>query len=186
MPLDIAAGFLGAIIYAFFTGEDLTVPLLLLGATFALLPDVDFLVSAVRKGSISKVNHTHRDLLHYPIPFLLAGGALVFLVAPQYLWLFLALATFHFVHDSMGTGWGIPWLFPFSRLYAKAFCTPDGVFSWKSIAIWTVREREAVIRRLHDPDWIRHEYRSLSVTLIVEGGVFALMLVLAFLATRWL
>ena len=44
--------------------------------------------------------------------------------------MFFGLAVFlHFVHDSVGIGWGIKWLWPFSRKAYKCFSEKDGAFS---------------------------------------------------------
>lgn len=185
MPLDIGIGLLGAVLQALLGGEDLTASLLLLSVLFVLLPDLDGLVSAVRKGSLAKVDHTHRDLLHRPIPYLAVGGAIVWLMAPQYLLLFLTMSLAHFIHDSIGIGWGIPWLTPFSRGYLKLFSDKDGDAS-RSFVFWRPEEREAVIARRHDPDWMRHQYGRPSATLVAEGAALLLALAVAYLATRWL
>lgn len=184
MPLDIALGFLGAIIYAWVTYTDLTIGLLLLGALFALLPDVDFLVSWMRKEQLSAVDHTHRDLLHHPLPYLAVGGLLVWLTAPDYTLLFLGLSVTHFIHDSIGVGWGIPWLSPLSRRYAKFFALRDNTPSWTSFVLWTQAERDALIARYHNPDWLRATYTKITVTSIVEYVAFLLGLLAVFLLTR--
>ncbi len=184
MPLDIGIGLIGAILQSFWGYEDLTPQLLILGALFALLPDVDFLVSAIRKGSLLKVDHTHRDLLHHPVPYLAVGGALVWFLAPQYTLLFMGLSLAHFVHDSIGVGWGIPWLSPMSRRYAKFLTDRKNHFAWTPVMFWKKRERDALIAEHHDPDWLKHTYAKFTATSLVELAVFLLALCFAFYLSR--
>lgn len=172
MPLDIGIGLLGALLQAHFGHEDVTAGLLVLGAIFALLPDVDFLVSGLRKGSFFKVDHTHRDLLHHPVPYIAVGGLIVWFLAPQYTLLFIALSLAHFVHDSMGVGWGIPWLSPLSDGFGKLFVRRDNSPSWVSVVWWNRRERDHLIQKHHDPNWNKNIYFRISKVSVAELILF--------------
>jgi hypothetical protein len=179
MPLDIGIGLLGALLQAHFGHEDVTAGLLVLGAIFALLPDVDFLVSGLRKGSLFKVDHTHRDLLHHPVPYVAVGGLIVWFLAPQYTLLFIVLSLAHFVHDSMGVGWGIPWLSPLSRRYVKFFTDRRTNKPSSSLALlWTTHERDALIKKYHNPNWMKDTYGRPGATSLVEVGVLLVVIVL--------
>lgn len=158
MPLDIGFGLLLGLAHTFVTGGYPAWQPLALGVLFALLPDLDFLIQAARRRSFAHVDHTHRDTLHHPIPYLVLGSALVWLLMPQYLALFIATSLVHFLHDSIGVGYGIPWLSPFSQRYGKLFCNHRGDFSWTSCVWWKRSERDVVIAQRHDPDWVRNHY----------------------------
>jgi len=183
MLLDIALGLVAASAYAFLSGLGLTPQLLMLGVAFALLPDADFLISAARKRSFLKVDHTHRDLLHYPLPYLLVGGLITQALAPALVPLFLILSIAHFVHDSVGIGWGIPWLFPLVQGHLKLFSDREGGFSWTDAVFWKPEERARLVARHHDPDWIAHHHRGFSRTVAVE---LALLLVALAVLIIWL
>jgi hypothetical protein len=176
MPLDIGVGLFLGVVWSLATGTDLPISIGL-GAFFALFPDIDFVVQMITRRSLYAVDHTHRDLLHYPLPVIVGGALCMAVIAPSFAGLFVLGVFWHFLHDSCGVGWGIPWLAPFSERYLKAFSRPDGTFSWKLHQWWLPHERDEVIACYHNPVWIRAEYGSLSKTVLLEVLGFVLLLV---------
>src|SRR6185436_6524853 len=102
MLLDIGVGILAALWF----GEPVW-----LGILFALLPDIDAVINFARFRS-TRFAYRHRDLLHLPIIYVLIAFA-VYFFNPPVAALFLICTLLHFVHDSIGIGWGVQWLWPF-------------------------------------------------------------------------
>lgn len=182
MFLDIAIG----IILAFLTGQIFHFPVnalwLLLGIGFALLPDIDVIYELVkRSGNLGgKELGGHREWTHYPllyIPFVFVifyvfGPPLAFLAASALFW--------HVLHDSMGLGWGIVALGPFSDRRYKFFSRKDGSFSWQSpIVSWEREELRALVRERGNENWIRDTYLRPTWTSVTE--ILALAIALALL-----
>ena len=162
MFLDIAVGILGALGFSRLTGAELEPVLVGFAVACALLPDADALLHIVRGRGFGKSAHMHRSLLHYPL--LLIPGVFV-LVLPfdlQLAVLASLLVTAHFVHDSIGIGWGVAWLYPFDRRLYKLL--DDGrLIRWR-----TSEQVEHDAHKHGDPDWLRHTYLRPSRTLIIE------------------
>jgi hypothetical protein len=99
------------------------------GIMFTLLPDSDiFLYFTLRnllKKKFNKQLREHRVFFHYPLPFLVIVGSVVYWLNPSLLPLFIAGTLVQFIHDSIGPGWGIPWFYPFSKKYFKFFYQLD-------------------------------------------------------------
>lgn len=131
----------------------------LLGIIFALAPDLDFLVLYFRKHEIAMYRgHTidHRDLLHKPLLFIPVGSILIFLVFGS-VWLvtlFIVASLLHFIHDSIGIGWGVRWLSPFDMRNFKFFSDNDGRPSCKLVTTWTPSQRAVVVSQKGDPNWV--------------------------------
>ncbi len=117
MFIDIALGLVLGSVVAFFTGESYP-HFMVLGAGATLLPDLDFLVWILRtRGRVDRYAHEHRDLFHSPILFGVGGALIIAFWQPLYGLLWLLGTTVHFIHDTFDGGWGIRWLYPFSRGY---------------------------------------------------------------------
>lgn len=191
MFLDIQLGLVWAVLTALMFGEPLTWEWVALGVCFALLPDLDFWVELVRRGTVGgKELGAHRTLLHNPLVFLPA-------VAGCFVWGGPALGTLavlgiygHFVHDSIGMGYGVRWLWPFSGNFSKLFSDREGGIHYDlAHAQWTVWTR-AEVERLHrehgNDAWlredIRYHMRKLPFHLIILGffGLLVYVLVVWF------
>ncbi len=110
MPLDIGIGLLLGIWLNALTGYSYML-CLAVGPLACLAPDLDYIWKIIQT---KKLPHSeHRDGLHYPlivVPFVGLLGILIH----SYVGLILALGTLsHFIHDSVGIGFGVKWLFPF-------------------------------------------------------------------------
>ena len=178
MFLDIGIGILLTLGLSRWLGLELTNQLLLMGIGFALLPDADVFVELwQRRGKLGgKIQGFHRTFTHYPLMYLPLVLA-VFIKAGGFWALFLGLgALAHLLHDSVGTGWGIKWLWPFSKERYKFFADKRGQFSTSRVVSWLPGEWEAAVSRYGDPEWFKHYYLRPSPVLIVELSFFVISL----------
>lgn len=185
MLADIGLGIFVALIAAKVFGLEISNQLVGMSVLFALLPDVDFIVHAIAHRKVGgKYAHTHRDLFHFPLPYLVVGSAVVALFGPLWLFIFATASLAHFVHDSMGVGWGIKWLYPFSKNIYKALTTREGDLSLHSSAVWNEVELEKVAEEKGNERWIRDVYFRWHPIGIVENLIFAGSLVALWFAVR--
>ena len=179
MLLDIGIGILSAIVVGQLFSAPLTPALVGLGLAFALLPDVDFLYSLFRYGprnyhAIIK----HRDYLHYPLLYLPAGALAASFFGAPWIALFLLTSLGHFVHDSIGLGWGIPWLWPFTNrnyTFFYRYLPPTKRLPRQFLYRWERTDVDQLIDEYRDPDWLRNVYLHLHPVFAVEiaGFLFA-------------
>lgn len=189
MPLDIGIGLLAAYVGRYYLGIDPTTALVA-SIVFVVLPDLDAVIQIIWRGSVHRMDHTHRDLLHRPLLYVPIGTALAALCGGSAIaLLFAVLSLAHFVHDSIGTGWGIAWLRPFTRRYYKFFSRAYGDASLtihQLVVSWTPDEQRTVAAQYGNPDWVRDTYRAFkppySTIFIIETSVFVIG-VLVFLST---
>ena len=180
MLLDIAAGMIGAMV-AWGHGGSSSVSFLFLGVLLALLPDADVFLSIFQSKRGGKYAHEHRNFLHYPLIYLAGGGLFLWFISPRVALLFAALSFFHFLHDSIGIGWGVQWLFPFSQNYFKFFADKENNFSSRVFVWWTPAELAAAVDRYGKDDWLERYYFHLHPVGIIEGIVFLVVAIYAFL-----
>ena len=182
MFLDIGIGILLSVWTSWFFRVDLTLTLILAGIAFALLPDIDFFVEFIKHGSVGgKVIREHRELIHFPIIYI----PIVILIFVTYgaMWtaLFGLCLLAHFIHDSIGIGWGIKWFWPFSRKTYKFFSEKDGKFSHRLVVSWSPEELTKVVSEYGDPNWIRNIYLRLTPVSVIEFSFFAISLIVLYL-----
>ena len=179
MPLDIGIGIFSAIVVAKLFSLDLSPLIIALGIAFALLPDVDFLYVLLCRGPRNiRAMIRHRDLIHYPLLYLPAGALAASFFGAQWVALFLLTSLGHFIHDSIGLGWGIPWLWPFTNRNYTFFYryVPAGkplphriLYRWERTAI------DGLIAEYRDPRWLKNIYFRLHPIFMTEifGFLFA-------------
>ena len=178
MFLDIAIGILTAIGISEFFDMPLNALFVAGGILFALLPDIDYLFFCIRDGN-QKYAHQHRDLIHYPLFYIPLGMIAASLVNVHWGLLFGITSLLHFQHDSIGIGWGIKWLWPFSQKSFKLFSRKDGQlsWSWRHYAAWTPQELKIVAETHGDPNWFRNIYLRWHPYAIVEFLAFLIALI---------
>ena len=185
MFLDIAAGIFLSILVSWLFSSPLSFAFMMAGIAAVLLPDIDFLIHVLRGGNLRESAHTHREILHYPILFIPVVSLLFYLYDPRWALLFGLGALFHFLHDSVGLGWGVMWLGPFSWKSYKFFSEKDGSNSRRLVMYWEPEELNAIIeeRAKHtDTNWIKNTYFRLTPTLIIELlSLFAALLIFIWL-----
>ncbi len=178
MFLDIAIGIGGALLFAFFTEHELTTLLLLVSICLALLPDLDFVWHLFRGKAIDKHAHEHRNLLHYPLLLLPFVFCCAFPFGFEYALLATVLTGGHFVHDSIGIGWGVQWLYPFDKRYFKFF--EDG----KNLCGRSPEQVAFAAERHGDDDWLKNIYLRPNRTLLLELGILGFVMGIL-LYVRW-
>lgn len=189
MPLDIAIGIFLAMGASRFFHQELTGTLVAAGIIFALLPDADYLAHLAR-GNSSKDAHRHRNLFHLPLLFIPFGMLTAYgLFGSEWSFLFGAASLAHFVHDSIGIGWGVQWLWPFrgdhySFLYVYRPPHRTEYLPRKWFYVWPHRDIESLAARYGDEDWIKNIYFRFHPFALVEYAAFVVA-VAALLLYRW-
>ena len=168
MPLDIGAGILVSLFVSNLYGFDATPIFILLGVAFALLPDIDMLWYLLRKPA----RHDHRVFTHYPLFYLPACFLIYIFLGPIYGTLFTLCVVMHLVHDTIGLGWGIAWLAPFSQRKFR-FLSPTGSSTggWEFFRTWIPKEEFELVERQQDHAWVKHYYLRPNIIGFVEYGV---------------
>ncbi len=176
MFLDIAVGIFGVTVFVHLTGAEPSAWLFTFAIACALLPDADVLFHLLRGHPLGKYAHRHRTFLHYPLLFLPAVFLTLLPLGFSYSFMATGLVCWHFLHDSVGIGWGVQWQYPFGKRYYKFM--DAGSF----VRGRTPQQVEQVAAKRGDPDWLRNTYFRPSPTLILE----LVMLVIAFTAAMYL
>lgn len=184
MPLDIGVGLMLGVLLSSLTtlgyGWSLAI-----GVSATLMPDLDYIWKAIRTKKLP--NSEHRDGLHYPLIIVPLAGIIGLVINPH-VGLILALGTLiHFVHDSVGIGFGVKWLFPFkqnSYLFLFQIKTPKNKNMPKQrLYSWSDKERSEMIRKYAYPNWITYVYLHPNVYGLFEYSIFAIGVVIAILAS---
>ncbi|HVY72624.1 MAG TPA: metal-dependent hydrolase [Candidatus Paceibacterota bacterium] len=169
MPLDIGAGILIALFVAHLFHIHADVFLIVLGIIFALLPDIDMLWYLFGNPSNK---YDHRLYTHYPffwLPIVLFAYIIFGHVIGT---LLFACILMHLVHDTIGLGWGITWLGPFSKRRIR-FLSPTGskTGGWEFFRTWIERQEESEYTQ-DDAQWIRKYYLRPHIIGLTEYVVF--------------
>lgn len=179
MFLDVAVGIFIAIWASGFYNIPLSWWLLFWAVFMALLPDIDVVVEEIyfRLTGRKLQKHDHRDIFHYPLFYLLSGAIiLIFFVGGMWASIFIIISSLHFLHDSIGIGWGVYWLYPFSTRRYSLFYHYD-IFRhklkpYKLVYSWGEDELEEVIAKYGDPHWVKNIYLKFHPYSLVELAVF--------------
>lgn len=181
MQADIGFGFLIAVITAHVFGVPITTTLVIICSIAALLPDIDFLVEFFRHGSVGgTVIREHRELLHFPITFIPFIALVWVLFGSVWGFVFLMGTLTHFLHDTVGIGWGIKWFWPISTRAYKLFSDERGRPAWTATS-WSAEEMPRLAKEHGVEHWIRDIYLKpfsgntegwLSLVNIIEWLIF--------------
>ena len=158
MFLDIAFGIFLALWTGAGSGAEGDAFLIVACIGLTLLPDIDALIELARHGSVGgKVVREHRELTHFPLLYAAATPLIWLIFGTAWTALFFAATMFHFVHDSVGVGYGVKWLWPFSPLAHKWFADKTGWWTLSQFHVsWTREELVAVAAKHGDTNWIRY------------------------------
>lgn len=160
MPLDIGVGILLSLGVSALFGVHATWLIMLFGIGSTLFPDIDIVTALFGKWR-------HRTATHYPLTYLPLVVIVWILFDPFYAALFGAGVLAHFIHDTIGTGWGISWFWPFTS--RRFLVLPDGPRRKEmgAFATWLPAEHpEWAHRGSHA--WVRDIYFSVTTVAIVE------------------
>lgn len=179
MFLDIGTGILISVFISKIFDFPLTWIFISAGIIFSLLMDVDFLFH-LGAGKGTKKAHEHRYLLHYPLIYIPAGMFALYFYNPAVSLLFGLCSFIHFLHDSIGIGWGVQWLYPFNTnhfafLYLYQPRDKEKI-PGKLMYIWKHKEINNLDEKYGDENWIRNIYYKWHPYAIVEFIVFIMSL----------
>lgn len=169
MFLDIAVGIVTSIFISNLYSVKLIPQLLILGIIFNLLPDLDAIISLLRKGQ--EFGHYHRDLFHKPIIFVLLGSVIYIFINQPLGLLFILNTLAHFIHDSIGIGWGVQWLWPLTNNHYSLFylySPPYKKIPKQLIYCWSREELPRVVKEYGDKNWVKNIYLKFHPYAIVE------------------
>lgn len=189
MFLDIKLGLAWAILVALIFDHTITASWLTAGVVFALLPDLDFWLEYARRGTVGgKVISLHRTLLHAPltyVPVILFVGSFA---GPAWMTLFALGIIGHHIHDSMGMGYGVRWLWPFSTRWYKLFSGHDGELHYDRehlLVSWSDEEMRALVARRGNDTWLKEDvhyhlthWRTALWKLVLTAIVITLLIIL--------
>ncbi len=163
MLIDILAGILMSLGVAHIFEIQITLWWLLLGALFALLPDVDFLIEFIQCGTVGgKKLGSHRVLTHVPLLFLIPAVLLYIFMSTPLALLFLLCILWHFAHDIHAMGYGYRLFYPFSTRFYKFFSDTEGNYCYDLshlVTSWTRTEVEALHKKHGNDTWIHDHLR---------------------------
>lgn len=159
-------------------GAEVTPLLIALCIACALLPDIDMVAYLLR----TKKSHDHRSWTHYPSVYLpLAGLAYIFF-GPLYATLFILCISLHLIHDTIGLGWGVAWLWPLtSRRFRLLSPTGSATGGWELYRSWLPAQEAAMADAQHDPSWVRTYYLRPNAIGFIEYGAFLVALAALYL-----
>ncbi len=170
MPLDIAIGIFSSIFISQIFSLQLTPWLTILGILFSLSPDLDMIVYLLNRGNSVNAHH-HRDLLHFPIIFIIIAGIIYLMISQPLGILFLLSTLLHLIHDSIGVGFGVQWLWPFDRHNYAFFYLCDPAHKGiprKIFYKWDQAGVDEAIKRYGDEDWVKDIYFKLHPYALAE------------------
>lgn len=180
---DWANGIFAVFIAAAITNTEIVWWHFLIGISLAMCPDLDAIPELLKRGKIAasaEHNHDHRDLLHFPLLFLIVGIILISLFG-YWGWLFLTATMLHFVNDLYGTGWGIPLFWPFTKDRFK-FLTDENNNPAAGSGNWFRRVKVLnlanEIAENGTETWVDDFYYRFNPVMAVEYSLFAFALLL--------
>lgn len=163
MFLDILLGTFWAFLTSVVFGVPLTPLWIVAGIVFAVLPDIDFWVEYLRRGTVGgKTLGDHRVLTHIPILFFIPAILLFLYAGPAWGTLFVLGVYGHFVHDATGMGYGYRLFYPLSPFFYKFFSDAHGNISYTRehfMVRWTRAEVEALHQQHGNDQWLQADIR---------------------------
>lgn len=187
MLLDIGAGILLGLAFDSASTAHGLLSFVSFGIFFALSPDLDFIYHLLRGGNAHN-DQRHREIMHKPY-FLLVGWLFIAMLGSTTLaWLFVAGALSHFVHDSIGIGWGVQWLAPFKTDHFTFFYRvhtankPKPPKRW--LYVWPNSQIDELNHKYGDEQWFTNTYVKWHPFAVIEAVVFIGALVALWLYVR--
>ena len=188
MFLDIGFGILIALGAIELGGITPSLWLFVFSITVCLLPDFDVFLHMRKGRDMGGEAYSHRSHFHYPLVYIPLGTILISVISLPYGLIFFFGSLLHFVHDSIGIGWGVQWLAPFNKDHFAFFYHYDIYrhdLPKKWIYRWSPEEVPVVADQYGDKDWIRNIYFKWHPYAIVEFLVFVLATSLTFWLGLW-
>jgi len=188
---DAGLGVFSAIFICWIFGTHVTLGYLVVGIIFAYIPDIDWVSDKHfwKTGTVAAYAanpYDHREGLHKPLLWALVLSSWGLFVSTPTPHIALTAVMMHFLHDTTGTGWGMPWLWPLSKRRFKLFSTLENVLTFRSFfASWSYKELPHYITKYGRGNWKTYYYSTWTSVALVETlvavlglttGVFALTL----------
>lgn len=184
MFLDIGVGILLAIFVSKLFSLPLTTGFLIGSIVFSLFVDIDCIFYLGRKETPRNF-YKHRDLLHYPLLYIPLEMIIISFFGLPWAILFGFCSLAHFIHDSIGIGWGVQWLYPFSKnhyaFFYKYQSSRKEKLPKKIIYVWKHEDIDAIEEKYGDKNWIKNIYLRWHPYAIVEFLVFIFALIILYL-----
>lgn len=188
MFLDIKLGLLWAFLVAILFEKVITPEWIIFGVVFALLPDIDFWLEYAKHGTVGgKVIDLHRTLLHAPLIYIPIALFIGTWYGPAWMTLFALGILGHHLHDSVGMGYGVRWLWPFTTRWYKFFSSKDGeiYYDFQHFFVsWSDEEMKALVDKRGNDNWLkedlaymRHHWKSILGKLIITIAAIALLII---------
>lgn len=169
MLLDIGVGIILSIVVSKWLGVALAGSFVVGGILFSLLPDIDVVAELLKYRNLGGYTvRIHREWVHYPFLYPVISVVVYYFLGAVWVALFASGLLWHFLHDSVGPGWGIKWFGPFSKKNYKFFSEKDGTVSNRVVVSWTPDELAETLKKHHNPNWFRDIYLSLSFINVIE------------------
>jgi len=187
MFLDFGIGILVSVFSSYFFKIEISIWLILFSIACAVLPDADFLYFFPKRND-TKYDHKHRDFIHYPLLYLPLGTMLLGIVMGK-IWavVFLLASFFHFLHDSIGIGWGVKWLFPFSKNSYSFFYIYSSKIRRglkKVVFVFNKKNLPDMVREHGDKDWVKNIYYKWHPYAQVEFAIFIISIIVLYFYAR--
>ncbi len=170
---DAGFGLLAAVCVCLLSGVEPSIGYLLIGVIFAYAPDADWVLDAHfwKTGNVAAYAgnpYDHREGLHKPLLWALVLSAWGLFVQGPAPMIALIAVMLHFLHDTAGTGWGMPWLWPLTKRRFKLFSTKQNEISFSSpIMTWSHDELGHYITNYGRANWKEYYYGTWNA---VSGG----------------
>lgn len=156
---------------------------LAVGLIFAYAPDADWFLDKhfLKTGLVAAYAahpYDHREGLHKPLLWALAiSGWGVIAPGPAPIIALVAVMC-HFLHDTVGTGWGIPWLWPLTKRRFKFFAKKDpGAPQASFLVSWSHDELQQSITNHGRANWKQYYYHSWTRVAIGETALMVVGLI---------
>lgn len=184
MFTDIGFGLIFGVVFGIWSHQEPNLKILLIGICAALWPDIDFIVWILRKKKLDEWAHKHRELLHRP----LIAIPTAWIIGRYYLgtteaYLIATATTYHFIHDTIGHGWGIRWFWPLANEFL-CYRSTTKIYPVSRLYAWTASEQDDMCRRFGNKNWAREECGSIR-SRGLRNELFNLAIGLA-IAIKWL
>lgn len=184
---DAGLGVLATLFICWLFSVPLTISYIVVGIVFAYIPDIDLALDkhfwkTGHAAAYSGNPYDHREGLHKPLLWALLISAWGLVFGGLYPFIALVAVTLHFLHDTVGTGWGMPWLWPLTKRRFKFFATKENVLTLQSPFVsWSYEELPSFIVKYGRSNWKELCYGSWTGIAIAECAL-ALGALLAFVA----
>lgn len=172
MFLDIAFGIFASLGIGSLFFETVPYWYVVLGVFFVLLPDIDGIVWLSKPSIRKDWSKIHRTYTGYPLLYIPLIFIIFLLFENAVGFLFLSCILFHHIHDTFFLGWGVMWLWPFSKRKWKFFPDKDGSITKVLIKSWMPNEEEKFREWSggHDDGWIKRYYLRPNFIAYLEYG----------------